>query len=85
MGLHFVQWVEGAQGVCVCVCVCVRERERERERDAYRKTRGCDGKDLVQLTSSKLWGSVSVCLNSRVAETFPEAPKAGSKVGLRNE
>ena len=27
MGLHFVQWVEGAQ----CVCVCVLERERERE------------------------------------------------------
>ena len=48
MGLHFVQWVEGAQ----CVCVCVLERERERERDAYRRTRGCDGKDLVQLTSS---------------------------------
>ena len=82
MGLHFVQWVEGAQGLCVCVCVCVRERERERERDAYR-TRGCDGKDLVQLSSSKLWGSVSVCLNSRVAETFPAAPKA--KGALRNE
>lgn len=40
---------------------------------------------LVLLTLSKLWGSVRLCLNSRVSRTFLAAPKAGSKVSLRKD